>query len=404
MKSQKILIVDDEPLNISLYFDMLQQDNFQIISAADGIEAVQKTHEELPDLIIMDWNMPRLDGLEALKKLKGVDKTKNIPVIMITGIMTSSESLMTALNEGAIDFLRKPFDKIEFKARVQSMLLLSGAMKSLNLKNIEIENNLRFIQSLIDNITHMLVYYNLDGIVMGCNQQFIQFIGIPVTEIVGSLIYRYCNGGNSATHMIMDMELINQQVEMKYESSMNNGQDFIFSKTLFCDTIGEPQGILCVMTDISNMKKAHLKMMEQKKKELVSSALRLIQSNEINNQLILELGKLNGFTNKEGSENIRQLIRQYTNSSTDGVWKDFEARFEQVYESFYKHLRENFPDLTSGERKLCALIRLSLSTKDIAAITSQNPQSVDMARYRLRKKLQLGADTNLNDFLFNIVS
>ena len=79
-------------------------------------------------------------------------------------------------------------------------------------------------------------------------------------------------------------------------------------------------------------------------------------------------------------------------------------RFEQVYEVFYKRLMEQFPDLTPGERKLCALLRLNVSSKDIAAITFQNPQSVDMARYRLRKKLNLTGEDNLVDFLTKIDS
>jgi DNA-binding CsgD family transcriptional regulator len=61
-----------------------------------------------------------------------------------------------------------------------------------------------------------------------------------------------------------------------------------------------------------------------------------------------------------------------------------------------------FPDLTTGEKKMCALLRLNLSSKDIASITFQNPQSVDMARYRLRKKMDLKKEENLIDFLMSI--
>lgn len=404
MKSQKILIVDDEPLNISMYFDMLQKDNFQIISAYDGIEAIQKTEVELPDLIIMDWNMPRLDGLEALKKLKSSDSTKHIPVIMITGIMTSSASLKTALSEGAIDFLRKPFDKIELQARVNSMMQLSKAMKSLQEKYSEIKNNHIFIQSLIDNFTHALVYYTLDGIVIGCNNQFAEIFQVTATELKKTLIYRYCQEENSKIHMNMDMELIHHKGEIKYECAIGNGQEYIFSKSLFYDTSDLPQGILCVMTNVTEMKRTHQKMMEDKKKELVSSALRLIQVNELNNHLIYELGRLSAYTNDEGRQNIRNIVHQYRCSSGEGVWKDFESRFEQVYETFYKQLMKRFPDLTPGERKLCALLRLNISSKDIAAMTFQNPQSIDMARYRLRKKLNLNNDENLIDFLLKIDS
>jgi CheY-like chemotaxis protein len=66
-----ILIVDDEPLNITLYSEMLRQDGYRIIQAADGISAVQQAQNEDPDIIVMDWNMPRLSGLGSVETDQG---------------------------------------------------------------------------------------------------------------------------------------------------------------------------------------------------------------------------------------------------------------------------------------------------------------------------------------------
>jgi CheY-like chemotaxis protein/DNA-binding CsgD family transcriptional regulator len=398
----KILIADDEPLNIKLYSVMLSKMEYMIITANNGFDAVKLAREELPDLIVLDWNMPRQNGLESLKILKHEEKTKNIPVIMITGIMTTPENLGQAFKEGAIDFLRKPFDKIELKARVKSMLLLSNAMKVLQEKYYETESNNKFIYSLINTISHPLVYYTIDGIIIGYNRHFEQMAGMNAGALNGTLIYRHCFGEHSAIHLNRDLELIQHQGEITYEGKMRDGQEFLFSKNLFEDANGVKQGILCVMTNLTSMKKVYTEVMENKKRELVSSALRLIQVNELNNQLIAELGSLNAYTNKEGSEKIRNIVRQYSSKTGEGFWKDFEARFEHVYEVFYKRLMDMFPELTPGERKLCALLRLNVSSKDIAIVTSQNPQSVDMARYRLRKKLNLNPEENLVDFLMKI--
>jgi len=402
MEQSKILVVDDELFNIRLYLEMLKNTGYSIISATNGIDAVKYTFNECPDLIILDWNMPGQNGLETLKILKKDEITKEIPVIMITGIMTTSENLETAFAEGAVDFLRKPFEKTELLARVRSSRLLSGAMKSLKEKFVQIENNHRLIQSLVNCISHPLVYYTLDGIILGYNNQFIELLGADHGDLKGKLIYRICYNSNSTLHLTSDLELIKSQGEKKYECKINDNNVFLFSKVLFYDTAGLPQGILCVMTNITSIKKNHAELMETKKKELVSGALKLIQINQVNNQLIDELGKLNAFTNKEGSENIRRIIRQYNVSASEGIWKDFETRFGQVYDGFYKQLMEQFPDLTPGERKLCALLRLNFTSKNIASITFQNPHSVDIARSRLRKKLNLGSDANLVDFLLKI--
>ena len=119
MNHSKVLLVDDEPLNLKLYDKMLKDFNFQIITAANGQECLNKVQEHFPDLILLDWNMPVMDGVEALEILKKDDATKDIPVLMITGVMTSSEDLSFAMSVGAIDFLKKPFDRLGLCARMR---------------------------------------------------------------------------------------------------------------------------------------------------------------------------------------------------------------------------------------------------------------------------------------------
>jgi hypothetical protein len=85
------------------------------------------------------------------------------------------------------------------------------------------------------------------------------------------------------------------------------------------------------------------------------------------------------------------------------LWKEFECRFQQVHEQFYKTLTERFPDLTPSERRLCAFLKLNMTTKEISAMTRQNAKSIDVARTRLRKKLNLtGTDQNLITFLVTL--
>jgi PAS domain S-box-containing protein len=403
MGNAKILVVDDEPLNIMLYKEMLKYSGYLLYEAMDGKSAIEAAQRIQPDLVIMDWNMPVMSGMDALALMKADNECKEIPVIMITGIMTSSENLETAFESGAADFLRKPFDRTELRARVRSTLLYVESMRELREKYQFIDNSNRFTRSLIESVPHPLFWYSLDGIFLGCNSRFEVLSGCNEAELVGKSVYRSFDFPHASLHLSKDMELIENRGEQSYELNIGDeGQILIFSKNLFQNSQGEPSGILCIISDVTEMKRLHQESLEIKKKELVSSALRLIQVHEINNNLITELGLLNKHTNKQGAEIIRKIIHDYNAHSGEGIWKDFEARFEQVYESFYKKLFEKFPDLTPGERKLCALLRLNLSSKDIAAITFQNPQSVDMARYRLRKKLSMSNEENLVDFLARI--
>ena len=80
-------------------------------------------------------------------------------------------------------------------------------------------------------------------------------------------------------------------------------------------------------------------------------------------------------------------------------WKDFEARFEKVHVQFFKNLSKLYPDLTVNEKRLCAYLRLNMTTKEIAAMIHATPRAVEQARYRLRKHLGLGRDEDLANFL-----
>lgn len=403
MIKSKLLLVDDEPLNLKLYDKMLKDFDFQIMTAANGQECLEKVNEYYPDLILLDWNMPVMDGIDTLEVLKKDDTTKDIPVLMITGVMTTSEDLAFAMSVGAIDFLKKPFDRLELSARVKNILLLSDTLKTLKEQYHYLENKNIFITSLIESIPHSVVYCSLEGILLMCNKFFEQLLNTPKEDLIGKSVYRYFLSEEVGFHVQKDVELVQSGVALSYEKDVFPGnKTFIISKNIVSDNQENPIGIITVFTDISDLKKANEDIVNTKKIELISSTLKLMHLNEMNNSLINDLVKVNPHTNKEGQELIRQISNKFKMNMTEQIWNDFEARFENAFDSFYRVLLEKFPGLTPNERKLCALLRSGLSSKDIAILTFQNPQSVDVARYRLRKKLNLANEENLIDFLLLI--
>ena len=120
----KILLVDDEPQNIKFLFEALDPEIYRVFVASNGMSAVELTLKHHPDVVIMDWDLPEMDGMEAIKIIKANDGIKDIPILVATGKMTSLENLHTALEAGANDYIRKPFDPIEIEARVHSMIRL----------------------------------------------------------------------------------------------------------------------------------------------------------------------------------------------------------------------------------------------------------------------------------------
>lgn len=117
----KVLIVDDEPFNLDLLEQELAEEGYAIERANDGEEALKKVVSFLPDVILLDYMMPKMNGIEVVKRLKQDGRYKGIPVILLTA-KASQEDKVKGLNAGADDYITKPFESFELLARVRSML------------------------------------------------------------------------------------------------------------------------------------------------------------------------------------------------------------------------------------------------------------------------------------------
>jgi tetratricopeptide (TPR) repeat protein len=143
--------------------------------------------------------------------------------------------------------------------------------------------------------------------------------------------------------------------------------------------------------------------LEYKNKELTTNVMYLLRKNELINNISLKLLELKSDLLKANQSPVQRIINELQNSVNDDAWKEFEYRFKDVHEDFYKALNKKFPDLTNNERKLCAFLRLNMSTKEISAITFQSVHSITIARSRLRKKLNIThSDISLTEFLLSI--
>jgi len=143
--------------------------------------------------------------------------------------------------------------------------------------------------------------------------------------------------------------------------------------------------------------------LEFKNREITSSALYVAQKNEILSTIDEKLADLKDHIKAEGKKEITQLKRLIKdNIELDDDWNNFKLHFEKVHPRFFESLSEKFPELTANEQKICAYIRMNLSGKEIARLMNITPKSTQMSRYRLKKKFELGADDDLQEFIKNI--
>jgi len=143
------------------------------------------------------------------------------------------------------------------------------------------------------------------------------------------------------------------------------------------------------------------KELEFKSKEMVLNVMALMKKNEMLADLSEKLIRIEGeATTSEGKDTIKKVARELQKSQENEIWKEFSLRFKEVHSEFYDNLLKKFPTLSPNELKLCAFLRLNMSSKDIAELTGQRISSLETARYRLRQKLGISnADVNLITFL-----
>ena len=121
----KILVVDDEPDTLIPLTRALEADNYIVIGAADGAEALEKVTAETPDLILLDLMLPKVNGYEVCMRLKEDSLTRHIPIIMLSAKGELKDKVL-GIEIGADDYVTKPFDLLELKTRIRALLRRSA--------------------------------------------------------------------------------------------------------------------------------------------------------------------------------------------------------------------------------------------------------------------------------------
>ncbi len=116
-----VLVVEDEDALATLLHYNLDKEGYQIAVAGDGEEALTMASERAPDLVILDWMLPKVSGIEVCRRLRGRAETRNVPIIMLTARGEESDRIR-GLDTGADDYVVKPFSMVELTARVRAVL------------------------------------------------------------------------------------------------------------------------------------------------------------------------------------------------------------------------------------------------------------------------------------------
>lgn len=150
-----VMVVDDVAANILLMQVMLTGEKYNVVTATNGMEALQKVEEVCPDLILLDVMMPNMNGYEVCRRLKQNPETAHIPIVFLTALH-SPQDVVNGFQAGAADYISKPFNKEELIIRVNHQLSLVAARRVITEQNKELERHILGRDKLYSVIAHDL--------------------------------------------------------------------------------------------------------------------------------------------------------------------------------------------------------------------------------------------------------
>jgi two-component system cell cycle response regulator len=166
-KPQTILVADDEPVNRALIQRRLEREGYRVLTAQNGSEAVKKTKEALPDLVLLDVMMPEMDGMDACRLIKEDERTRDIPIIFLSA-RDETEMKVSGLTLGANDYISKPFKAEELLARVHVAIRLKRERDYLRTSAEEATIRAEVAQerAMTDALTSLLNRYGLQHVLV----------------------------------------------------------------------------------------------------------------------------------------------------------------------------------------------------------------------------------------------
>lgn len=181
-----IMVVDDKPANLNYLVDILSEQGYKVRVFPGGKLALKSAEHNPPNLILLDINMPELNGYEVCVMLKAHPILKNIPVIFISALIDTRDKIK-AFECGGVDYITKPFEPEEVKARVKTHLSLAQVELLESEINKRIQTEKQYYAQL-DNFADAIIHTNQTGEIVYCNPVTEKYFGYTISELIGQHI------------------------------------------------------------------------------------------------------------------------------------------------------------------------------------------------------------------------
>lgn len=186
-----LLVVDDYPENLLTMRAVLQRQDWEIITASSGMEALSLLLDVDVDLVLLDVQMPEMDGFEVARLMRGSQRTRLTPIIFLTANEQSRDAVHKGYASGAVDYLFKPFDPNVLKPKVQALLEHQHNRRALQTLSRELESARAFNASVLANVAEGILVVTEEGVISFANPAICRLLGMTDGELRGTGVYSY---------------------------------------------------------------------------------------------------------------------------------------------------------------------------------------------------------------------
>jgi len=443
-----ILVVDDQPQNIELLEAYLVPQGYEIVSAANGEEALEKLSGNQIDLILLDVIMPGMDGFEVTRRVRQDDKIRLLPIILIT-VLREAEDRIKGIEAGCDEFISYPVDKMELLARVRSLLkvkayndLMSNYRKELEIRvkertaelertRVALEQTNAYHRNLIEVSLDPLVTISVDGKITDVNKATIKATGRSRRELVGTDFSSYFTEPEKARagykKAFKEGSVQNYELEIKHRDG--HLTPVLYNASLYYDEAGKAVGIFAATRDITVLKKAEADLREHRDQleELVKERTKDLREREDQLKRAQEIANLGGWeldltSNrlswsdevyrifglkpqefKATYEAFLECVHPDDRAAVDGAYKGSLQEGRDTYEIEHRILRKNTGEIRMVFEK-CAHFRdpagrVVRSIGMVQDITLRKRTENEMRALNLRLE---EINRQLNDFVFTV--
>ena len=258
--SSVLLVVDDYPENLISMRALLQREDWQVMTAASGLEALELLLAHEVDLVLLDVRMPGMDGFEVARLMRGSQRTRMTPIIFLTAHAQSSAAVLEGYASGAIDYLFKPFDPHILKPKVQALLEQQRNRRALQRLSRDLESARAFNASVLDNAAEGILVVGEASVIQYANPAISLLLNATMSELQGESFLSFLQKPHVPTWLGFPMYEAYRKGETwrQHDAILRTGRGQQVPVALSCAPLpAEQKAMVVTVLDMSEVRHLH---------------------------------------------------------------------------------------------------------------------------------------------------